>query len=302
MLVFAYVSVVLIWATTPLAIQWSSEGISYSAAAAWRMTLAVMIGLILHAILRRSFAIFFQQWKIFLAASLGVFPNMPLVYWSAQFIPSGIIAVIFSLSPLAAGLLSWWLLKDNPFTLRRICALLMATTGLSFIFYKQWQLDLQSLLGVLGIVLSSFLFCFSSVLVKKFSTNSKSLDAFSQATGSLLFALPGLWFFWWWQDGHLSEVIQPATISSIIYLAIFGSLIGAAMFFYVLQRMSPSAVSLITLVTPVLALWLGNFLANETLSIYEWEGVALVMLGLMIYSFSFKAVITNVKFFFSTRL
>lgn len=284
MLAFAYLCVVLIWATTPLAIQWSSQGVSYSAAAAWRMTLAVVVALVIHAILRRRFIIFFQHWKIFLAASLGVFPNMPLIYWSAQFIPSGIVAVIFSLSPLAAGLMSWWLLNDNPFTLKRVFALLTATTGLSFIFYEQWQLDLQSLLGVTGVALSSFLFCFSSVLVKKLSVN-KTCDAFSQATGSLLFALPGLWCFWWWQDGQLPDVWPPwMTINSIIYLSVIGSLMGAGMFFYVLQHLSPGLVSLITLITPVLALGLGNWLADESLTSFELGGIALVLSGLVIYT------------------
>lgn len=284
MLVLAYFGVVLIWATTPLAIQWSSHGVSFSAAAMSRMTLAVLIAIAIDLIFRRKLFSYLNNWKLFFAASLGVFPNMPLVYWSAQFIPSGIIAVIFALSPLATGLISWWLLKDNPFTLRRVLSLLIAITGLSLIFHEQWQLDLQALCGVLGILASCFLFSFSSVLVKKITMTQNSPDAFIQATGALIFSLPGLWIFWWIQDGKIPGSLPPTEAwASILYLALVGSLIGAVLFFYVLQRLAAGVVALITLMTPLLALWLGNTLADEDLSVQAKWGVLLVLSGLVCY-------------------
>jgi drug/metabolite transporter (DMT)-like permease len=284
MLVLAYFGVVLIWATTPLAIQWSSHGVSFSAAAMSRMTLAVLIAIAIDLIFRRKLFSYLKNWKLFFAASLGVFPNMPLVYWSAQFIPSGIIAVIFALSPLATGLISWWLLKDNPFTLRRVLSLLIAITGLSFIFHEQWQLDLQALYGVLGILVSCFLFSFSSVLVKKITMTQNSPDAFIQATGALIFSLPGLWIFWWIQGGQIPDHLPPTEAwASILYLALVGSLIGAVLFFYVLQRLAAGVVALITLMTPLLALWLGNALADEDLTAQAKWGVLLVLSGLVCY-------------------
>jgi drug/metabolite transporter (DMT)-like permease len=285
MLVFAYFGVVLIWATTPLAIQWSSHGVSFSAAAVSRMTLAAVMAVMIDLLFRRQLITHVKNWKLLFAASLGIFPNMPLVYWSAQFIPSGIIAVIFALSPLATGLISWWLLKDNPFTVKRVASLLIAITGLSFIFYEQWQLELTALWGVLGILVSSFLFSFSSVLVKKLSVATKPPDAFSQATGALLFSLPGLWLIWWIQDGQMPDQLPPVEAwGSILYLALIGSLLGAVLFFFVLQRLAPGTVALITLMTPLLALWLGNCVANEDLSLQAKLGVCLVLAGLCFYT------------------
>lgn len=285
MLVFAYFGVVLIWATTPLAIQWSSHGVSFSAAAVSRMTLAAVIAVMIDLLFRRQLISHFKNWKLLFAASLGIFPNMPLVYWSAQFIPSGIIAVIFALSPLATGLISWWLLKDNPFTFRRVVSLLIAILGLSLIFYEQWQLELKALWGVLGILVSSFLFSFSSVLVKKFSFAQKPPDAFSLAVGALLFSLPGLWLVWWIQDGQIPDHLPPVEAwGSILYLALVASLLGAVFFFFVLQRLAPGTVALITLMTPVLALCLGNILEGELLSYQARIGVLLVLAGLICYT------------------
>lgn len=282
---FAYISVVLIWATTPLAIQWSSDSLSFIAAVCARMSLAFALAILIHAFLRQSLTVYWQQRNIYFAASLGIFPNMPLVYWAAQFIPSGLVAVIFAFSPFATGVMTLLLLKQNPFGIKRVLALLLAICGLLVIFYQQLHFDAASIYGVVGILLSCLLFSFSSVWVKKLSAASaQQASPFQQATGALLFALPGLLISWWWMDGSLPVAVSLKSAGAIVYLAIVGSLLGAVMFFFILQRLSANAVSLITLMTPVLAILIGKHLAAEQLPASTLAGIALVLTGLLLYS------------------
>ena len=285
---FAYLAVVLIWATTPLAIQWSSDSLSFMAAVVARMALALALALLIHALLRRKLRSYRDHALIYVAASIGIFPNMPVVYWAAQFIPSGLVAVIFAMSPFATGLLSILLLKQNPFSARRLLALVLALAGLAIIFAQQMQLDSKAVYGIAGIVLSCFLFSFSSVWLKKLTAANTGVDAFQQATGALLFALPGLLVCWWWMDFSLQDIGLPASLSSkslgaVVYLALMGSLVGSVLFFYVLQRLSPSLVSLITLMTPVLAILLGRWAADEALPAQTLVGVGVVLFGLLLY-------------------
>lgn len=282
----AYFSVVIIWATTPLAIQWSSDSISSIAAAVARVALALMLALFVNALLRRQLFIQAQQWRIYLAASIGIFPNMPVVYWAAQFIPSGLVAVIFSLSPFVTGLMTLVLLKENPFSAKRLLALTIAFIGLLIIFYHQIQFDHHSALGIAGILLSCFLFSFSSVWVKKLTAQypAARTDAFNQATGSLLFALPGLLLCWFLLDGRLPQEPSTKSVSAIVYLAVMGSLVGAALFFYILQRLSATVVSLVTLMTPVLAILIGKIIENEDLSFHTQIGIGLVLVALLLYT------------------
>lgn len=281
---FAYFSVVLIWATTPLAIQWSSDSLSFIAAAVTRMAIALAIALLVHGLLRKSLSTYWQHARIYFAASIGIFPNMPVVYWGVQFIPSGLVAVIFAMSPFVTGLMTLLLLKQNPFTLRKIVALVLALAGLVVIFYHQLQFNARSVYGIASILLSCVLFSFSSVWVKKLTQQQTvSLDAFHQASGALLFSLPGLVLSWWLMDGVLPQQISVKSGASIIYLAIMGSLVGAALFFYILQRLSATAVSLITLMTPVLAIIIGKQLADEALSSQTLMGVAIVLFALLLY-------------------
>lgn len=281
---FAYLSVVLIWATTPLAIQWSSDSLSFIAAAVARMAIALAIALLVHGLLQKSLATYWQHRKIYFAASIGIFPNMPVVYWGVQFIPSGLVAVIFALSPFVTGLMTLWLLKQNPFTPKKVLALVLALLGLVVIFYHQVQFNIRSVFGIVSVLISCVLFSFSSVWVKKLTQQEAvRFDAFNQASGALLFSLPGLVLSWWLMDGTLPQHVSLKSGGAIVYLAIMGSLVGAALFFFILQRMSASAVALITLMTPVLAIIIGKQLADEVLSSQTLIGVAIVLFGLLLY-------------------
>jgi probable blue pigment (indigoidine) exporter len=278
----AYILVILIWSTTPLAIQWSSDSVPFMTSVALRMSLALALALLALVCLRRG-ALFARPgvWKVYLVASLGIFPNMPLVYWSAQFVPSGLMAVIFALSPFVTGLLSMAILRESPFSRLRVMALFIALAGLVVIFWGQLQVDARSVFGIVGLLLSCVLFGVSSVTLKRLNEGT---DAFRQTAGALLFALPGLLLTWWWVDGgYWPALVAGRTLWALLYLAVFGSVVGFTLFYYVLNRLSPSSVSLITLITPILALSIGALVAREPLTVSLLLGATLVMGALLLY-------------------
>lgn len=60
----AYISVVLIWATTPLTIQWSSGySLSFIAAVLLRMSVALALGLVINLALRRKLFCRSKVWQ-----------------------------------------------------------------------------------------------------------------------------------------------------------------------------------------------------------------------------------------------
>jgi drug/metabolite transporter (DMT)-like permease len=95
---------------------------------------------------------------------------------------------------------------------------------------------------------------------------------------------------WYFLDGELPENIASRAGMSILYLAFFGSVIGFALFFYILKHVSASRVSLITLVTPVLALLLGRYLNDEPLTVEIVAGALMILAGLALYEFGVIAM------------
>ena len=86
----------------------------------------------------------------------------------------------------------------------------------------------------------------------------------------------------------LPAVIPERSFWSVIYLGVMGSVVGFVSFYYVLSNLQASTVALITLLTPVTALWLGNMFNDEPVTGMIVSGSLLVLSGLAIHQWSSK--------------
>ncbi len=284
----AYASVVLIWATTPLAIKWSNSSVSFVSAVAARVLVALTICVLLLMILRRPLIRHRSDWLAFAAGLVGSFPNVLLIYWSAQHIPSGLAAVIFGLYPFFVGLFSWLILKENIFNVRRIVAICLALFGLAIINMEQMQLGGNALLGVLGIALSTVLFGLSSVWLKHVGAG---VDPLRQSTGTLILSAPLLLVSWYVLDGNIPTDWDFRSTAGLAYAAIGGSVLGGMLFFYVLGHCAVSSVGLITFITPIVALIAGALVDGEQFSLSTVAGCVLVIVSLGVYQNALKQVV-----------
>ena len=110
-----FLSVVAIWSTTPLAIQWSTLGSSFSFSVASRMLIGLAICIVLLTIQQKKLPVHRQALINYLYAGAGIFITMSLVYYSALSIPSGLISVVFGLTPIITGVLRYFYLKIDSF-------------------------------------------------------------------------------------------------------------------------------------------------------------------------------------------
>lgn len=276
----SYVMVVLIWASTPLGIKFSNDSLSFLASAAARVSLALCLALLVLLIMRKPLFKDRGDWKVYFSASLGIFPSLPLVYWAVQFIPSGLISVLFGLTPFATGIMTMLVMKTNPFSLQKLLGLLMALAGLLLIFQGQIKLGTDSVYGVVAVLLSLSILSYSSVLLQR---HASSIEPLRQAAGALFMSLPGLLLSWLLLDGELPENISTTSIMAVVYLAVFGSLLGYPAYFYLLKHLSASTISLTTLMTPGLALMLGAVLAGEKVQEVVVIGAVFILFSLLFY-------------------
>lgn len=276
----AYLGVILIWSTTPLAIQWSGEGGGFLLGVTARMVLGALLALAALALLRLPLPWHRAARRTYLAAGLGIYASMLCVYWAAQYIPSGWISVIFGLAPIVTGAMAALWLGERSFTPARLTGMLLGLVGLTVIFRAGLGLGPGAAYGLLGMLASVNLHSASAVWVKRLNP---MLPGLTVTTGGLLVAAPLYLLTWWLGDRHLPQALPLRTVLSIVYLAAFGSVLGFAMYYYVLQRLEAGRVALITLVTPVLALWLGRLLNGEPVSAEAFAGAALILGGLACY-------------------
>ncbi len=287
--VVAYAALIAIWSTTPLAIKWSANDVSFAGAIFWRILLSAIFALLILVVRKQPLWGYRHAMRYYLVAALGIAPNFLLVYWASLTISSGLISVIFSTTPFLMGVFSYLFLGKQVFTLRRVFALLIATGGLLLVFADQLLvMGANGAYGVIAMVASVVLFSISGIWLQSFQVD---IPVLQKTTGGLCFSVPPLALVWWFTDGTLPINVTMQGGFSILYLGVFGSLIGFALYYFLLHRLSAYVVSTVGMISPVFALLLGQWLADEVLTERILWGTGLVLLGLTIYHMRTKRMI-----------
>lgn len=285
----AFMSVILIWSTTPLGIAWSNALSDPILAVFIRMLIATMVATAVLVILRLKLPLNKNAMRLYAFSSIGVLLGMSFSYLAALHISSGIISLMFGLSPIISGMLASNILKEKIFTPIKLFSVLLALLGLVIILYDNLNLSVDSTLtegrflwvGLGWILLAVFCFCLSSVLVK---TVDIKINPFCTTIGSLYFTLPFFFISWLFFGNPLHEAIWTLkAVTAIVYLGIFGSLVGFIAYFYILQKLSPTTVTMTMLVTPAFAITLGIMLNNEPFSSSLLGGSTLILFALSLY-------------------
>jgi len=286
MVPFAFLSVVLIWSTTPLGIVWSSASVHPTMAVLLRMLLALVLGSLLLVLFRIRLPWTKTAFKLYGFSSIGIVGGMLLSYFAARYLASGTMSLIFGLSPLISGILAQKLLDEPKFGPTKLLSLAMAFIGLGIVCSSKLSLNSDSWIGLVLVLAAVFLFSLSGVLIKTVKIN---IHPIANTVGALLFSTPLFTLAWLLFDGTLPvETWQAKSIWAIVYLGVFGSLIGFIAYFYVLQNLKASTVALVTLITPIFAMTLGATLNGEMITDTLIIGALFVLAGLALYQFGEK--------------
>ncbi|PAU60866.1 DMT family transporter [Pseudomonas indica] len=275
-----YLLTVLIWGTTWIAITLQLEVVAIPASIAYRFALAaavLFVGLLLTGRLQRLDRR--AQW-ICLAQGLCLFcVNFMCFYSASQWIPSGLIAVVFSTATL------WNALNARIFFGQRIAANVLAggalgLLGLGLLFWPELaghDASRETLYG-LGLALLGTL-CFSagnmlSSLQQKAGFKPLTTNAWGMLYGALMLTgyclLSSTPFAFDWSLRY---------VGSLLYLAIPGSVIGFTAYLTLVGRMGPERAAYCTVLFPVVALNVSAFAEGYQWTLPALFGLVLVMLG-----------------------
>jgi drug/metabolite transporter (DMT)-like permease len=276
----AYGAVVLIWATTPLGIQWSGAEGGFFFGVTARMVLGALLAVPVLWLLGQRMSFARPALQAYAAGSLAIFGGMFGTYWAAQHLASGMVSVLFGTAPFFTSLLAAWVVGERTLNGYWLGGLLLAFAGLALIFHEQISLDGVGAWAVAVMLLSAFLHALSTVLVKKINAPiSGSVTSVGALwVSALLYLL--VWMGWTSGHGSFPQEISARAWGSIVYLAALGSVLGFMLFYFALRHLQASLMGLVTLLAPVLALWLGWWVQGEVLSLPAMLGTVLVLGGL----------------------
>ena len=277
----AYMIVIVVWSTTPLGIQWSGAGIGFEFGVALRMLIGLCALMFIAHLQKLPMPWDTVARRVYLTSGLSLFLTMSFVYWAAQFIPSGWIAVIFGLSPVLTSIFASLILHESTFTFGRVLGMSMGMVGLGVVFAEGLSISTAALSGVAAVTLGAISQSLGAVVIRKLQPK---IPAISITIGSLFVATP-LFFAHAFYSAGVPEIWPLHSLMAIVYLAIFGTALGFPLYYYLLKNINVERVALITLITPVTALLLGAAINDETIGSQVWLGTALILGGLAIYEY-----------------
>lgn len=277
----AYIGLILIWSTTPLAVVLSLRDLDAIWSLALRMLLAAALASIVLRVARVTFAHDAAAWRLYGIGSLSMFGAMLFTYLGARHLPSGMISVLFGLSPLMVGVLSSVFLPGVRLRPLQWLGMVLGLTGLAVIFMGGGSTAAIDGTSVLLVLLGVLTYAVSAVCMKQAPA---PLHPLVQTTGALWVSALGCVLVLPFLGGPAPRHMPSAlTVSALVYSAGFGSIVAMLCYFYLLRHVSAGTVALTTLMTPVIALLLGMGINHERFHVEILWGMALIFFGLLAY-------------------
>lgn len=278
-LALTYALLVFIWATTPLAIVWSVSDLHLMWALLLRFFIALPLAVIILLILRTPFPTHRQAVHSYIAGSFSLIGSQIFTYAATQYLSSGMIALMFGLAPIMAGLIGRFAFGQQLYKLQWL-GMAIAVSGLAIICLSGANQHVHPF-GIVLMLISVFVYSFSIFWVKKVNAQ---IQPMAQATGSILvssiFASCFIPFIWQYAPTHLPEA---QSLFALIYTVLMASLVAMFCYFKLIQNIQPTTLSLTTVITPMLAMMIGAALNHEQLSIMVFVGALIILSGLFLY-------------------
>lgn len=278
-LALTYALLVFIWATTPLAIVWSVSDLHLMWALLLRFFIALPLAVIILLILRTPFPTHRQAVHSYIAGSFSLIGSQIFTYAATQYLSSGMIALMFGLAPIMAGLIGRFAFGQQLYKLQWL-GMAIAVCGLAIICLSGANQHVHPF-GIVLMLISVFVYSFSIFWVKKVNAQ---IQPMAQATGSILvssiFASCFIPFIWQYAPTHLPEA---KSFFALIYTVLMASLVAMFCYFKLIQNIQATTLSLTTVITPMLAMIIGAALNHEQLSIMVFVGAIIILSGLFLY-------------------
>jgi drug/metabolite transporter (DMT)-like permease len=271
----------LIWASTWHVILYQLGRVPAVNSVAYRFVLAAAI-LLAMAAWRREPLRFSAREHAGLAAAgaLQYGLNYWAIYLAEQAIPSGLVAVLFTLL-VFGNALTGWAFFGQPVPRRFVAAACAGVLGVVLIFWPEiaaagarpqagWGL-LMGLLGVAGALGGNVLTLRLANALKPRGIGLVPVLAVSMGYGAVLLlalsaATTGFTMDW-----------SARYLASLAYLTVFGSVVAFLLYFRLAQRVGPARASLMAIVIPVIALALSAALEGYRPPPSAWAGMALCL-------------------------
>ena len=279
-IVIGYLTVVLIWGTTWIALGTQVEGTAVHVAVALRLGCASLIFFGLISALRLPWRLRRDQLRTVLVQGVCFYGvNFVAVYSASQYLTSGVLAVVFSIS-VPFNLLVGWLIERKRPALATVIAALMGISGIGLVFgteLAQTTLSTEVFRGAALAVFGAATVAVGNVLLAGATATEIGMlrvNAYGFAVGTIAILAWGIVSGSTW-----SLTITAGWLAGFAYLLLVGSVLALAIYIKILAKVGYVAGAYVVVLSPVIALAISSLFEGYTVGPMTALGVCLLLAG-----------------------
>ena len=270
----------LIWGSTWYAIKFQLGDIDPLISVSYRFILAGLILFIISMATRKNMKFSLHEHFFMFLLGLSLFGlNYWFVYKAESELTSGVVAVIFSLLIFFNIIFNAILLKGK---IKKdvFIAALLGVTGTAFLFenelnaFKLNKEDMIALLFCLGGLISASLGNIISAYKQKKNIPVFQSNAFAMLYGGVTMLISAIIL-----RKPVSFDFSLSYSLSLLYLAIFGSIISFSIYLKLLGEIGPDRSAYITLISPAIAMVFSTIFENYRWNAFAFTGLAFLFAG-----------------------
>lgn len=288
MVMINYFFMCLIFGTTFLAIKVGVDaGVPPFLSAGLRFFIA---GLLLFSFMvwreKTTIRLLFRKEMFFTGVAL-TFGTFATLYWAEQYVTSGIAAVLSATGPMMIIVIQTFILKQKG-DRKSFIGCVVGVIGVTFLILPSFAIEISPfwMVGCFAIILGEVFYASGTIytkhVIQKFGTTSPiALNAAQMIHGGILLIILSLFT----ENIQLHYLLSPASMGSLFYLIIFGSMIGHSIYYWLVSRTNPVFPSTWLYISPVIAVILGVTFYHEYISWLTGIGTLTIIVGTILVNF-----------------
>ena len=218
--------------------------------------------------------------NFFILGLINITIPWSMISYATQFIDSGMAAVINGTMPLFTIFLSSIFVKDDRLSLQKAAGLLIGFLGVVVLLLPKINLDgVETIVYYLIAIGAPFSYAVAVIFARRRTGELPSqMQAFLQMTMGAI----QLWLLAFIFERPLIVPTKLTTWVALLWLGLLGSCIAYIIYFYLLHRIGPTLVSMVTYIPPLVGMVLGILFLGEQVFWLSLVGALMIMAGIMI--------------------
>lgn len=284
-----YISTILIWGTTWLAIAFQIGEVDVEVSVFYRFAIAGFCQITVLLLLKKLSWIPFREHGWMIVQGLLLFGvNFLFFYNATKFIPSGLVSVVFSMATIFNLINGYIFLRRLPSKQSTIGAL-VGLSGITMIFWPDLSAGDWHGESILGLGLATVgTLCFSLGNLVSQHQQKQGRDVLTANSYALVYGSAVLLAYCTVKGYDFTLQMTGQYLGSLLYLGTIGTIVGFGCYLALVGRIGPDRAAYCTVLFPIVALTLSTIFEG-----YQWTGLSIA--GVVVALFGNVIVFSKFK-------